>query len=497
MKEWSEIRERVLVKGESKRRVLGETGLHWTTLEKMLSHSQPLGYRMGESRPKPKIGAYLERIAQILKEDKELPKKQRHTAKRIYERLVEEGYSGGYTQVKETVREFQQRSQEVFVPLVHRPGEAQVDFGYALAKMGGVLRKIAFFVMSLPYSDGFFVMAFERECTETVWEGHVRAFAFFGGVPRRITYDNSGVLVSQVLGGRERKLTDGFLQLKSHYLFEHHFCQVRRGNEKGVVEGVVKYARQNFMVPVPQVRDFEELNDYLAACCRRDLGRRLRGKTSRKEELLNEDQAAFLPLPATPFEACRKVSTIANSLSLVRFDQNDYSVPVQYAHHPITVKGSFECVELCRRDEVVARHRRIWEKERVCFDPLHYLALLEKKPGALDHALPLEKWDLPDCFGVLRRRLESERGGEGTREYIGVLRLLEKHPMKRLSQAVEEALAIRAHTCEAVAQFLWPREEWRLTRFRLDRHEHLRQVRVDPPQLGGYRTLLVGGEASR
>lgn len=497
MKEWAEIRQRVLVKGESKRRILDETGLHWTTLEKMLTHSQPPGYRMGRSRPKPKIGPYLERIAQILKDDIEVPKKQRHTAKRIYERLLDEGYEGSYTQVKAAVREFQQRSREVFVPLVHRPGEAQVDFGYALAKMGGVLRKIAFFVMSLPYSDAFFVMAFERECTETVWEGHVRAFEFFGGVPRRITYDNSGVLVSQILGGRERKLTDGFLQLKSHYLFDHHFCQVRRGNEKGVVEGVVKYARQNFLVPVPQVRDFEELNEHLAACCRRDLGRRLRGKTSRKEELLKEDQAAFLPLPATPFEACRKVSTIASSLSLVRFDHNDYSVPTKYAHHPITMKGSFEWVELCHKDQVVARHRRIWEKEQVRFNPLHYLALLEKKPGALDHALPLEQWELPDCFAVLRRRLETERGGEGTREYIGVLRLLEKHPLKRLSQAVEEALAIRAHTCEAVAQFLWPREELRLTRFRLDRHEHLRQVRVDPPQLGGYRTLLVGGEASR
>lgn len=493
MEEWTDIRYRIRIKGESKRSILEETGMHWTTLEKILEHPEPPGYRMSRSRSKPKIGAYLERIAQILEEDSHIPKKQRHTATKIHERLVAEGYEGGYTQVREAVRELKQYRQEVFVPLIHRPGEAQVDFGYALAKMDGVLRKVAYFVMSLPHSDGLFVVAFDRECTETFWEGHVRAFEFFGGVPTRITYDNSGVMVSKILEGRNRKLTTGFLRLKSHYLFDHHFCRPRRGNEKGVVEGAVRYARQNFMVPVPKVRDFEELNERLAGCCRRDLGRRLRGKSATKEELLKEDQEAFLPLPEIPFEACRKTSTFANSLSLVRFDNNDYSVPVRYAHHQVTVKGYFERVELCHKDQVVAVHKRIWEKEQVSFDPLHYLALLEKKPGALDHARPLEGWDLPDCFAVLRRRLETEKAGEGTREYIGVLRLLEKHSMKNLKRAVEEALKIRAHTRDAVAQFLWPREEWRLTRFRLDGREHLRHVRVEDPNLGGYRTLLVGG----
>ena len=167
------------------------------------------------------------------------------------------------------MRELTQRQQEVFVPLVHRPGEAQMDFGHALVKRNGVLRKVAFFVMALPYSDAVYVQAFERECTETFWEGHVQAFAFFGGVPRRITYDNTKVAVSQILG-RERRLTRGFLQLKSHHLFDHHFCHVRRGNEKGVVEGLVKFTRLNFFVPVPQVRDFDELNAFLRERCEAD-----------------------------------------------------------------------------------------------------------------------------------------------------------------------------------------------------------------------------------
>ena len=192
MDEWTDIRRRVKVEGISKRQVLRESGLHWKTLKKILEHSAPPGYRQKKLRPKIKIGPYVERIRQILKEDKSVPRKQRHTAKRIFDRLRGEGYEGGYTAVKEVVREIEQTSQEVFMPLSHPPGEAQFDFGFALARVAGKLRKVAFMVMALPYSDAMFVMAFERECTETFWEGHVQAFEFFGGVPTRIVYDGGG-----------------------------------------------------------------------------------------------------------------------------------------------------------------------------------------------------------------------------------------------------------------------------------------------------------------
>ena len=491
---WLEIRRKVLVEGVSKRQVLRETGMHWTTLEKILSHSEPPGYRAKQPRPKPKVGPYLERIGRILDSDKELPKKQRHTAKRVFERLSEEeGYQGGYTAIKEAVRELRRHGREVFMPLVHRPGEAQVDFGYALAKVSGRLRKVAFFVMALPYSDAMFVMAFERECTETFSEGHVQGFEFFGGVARRISYDNSKVMVAKILQGRDRRLTRGMLRLKSHYLFDHHFCRVGRPNEKGVVEGTVKYARQNYFVPVPQVSDLKELNRHLRERCEVDLGRRLRGQSGTKAKLLGEEQGAFVPLPTVPFEACRRASTTASSLSLVRFDDNDYSVPVRYAHHPVVVKGFVDRVEIARAGEVVATHRRIWNKQKVSFDPVHYLALLERKPGALDHARPLEGWNLPECFSVLRRRLEAKLEGEGTREYIRVLRLMEKHSVRALSRAVERALAVRAHSRDAVAQFLFPREEWRARTFRLDGREHLRRVKVAGPDLDAYQALLTAG----
>jgi len=497
MEWWTKVRLEVSRGEKSKREVLRDEGIHWETLKKILKHSEPPGYQLQEARPKPKIGPYLERIAQIIEEDKTLPKKQRHTAKRIYERIREMGYEGKYTQVKDAVRELMRVKQEVFMPLIHRAGEAQVDFGYALAKVSGVLKKVVFFVMALPYSDAFFVMAFERECTESYWEGHARAFESFGGVPNRISYDNSKVLVSKIIGARDRKLTDGFLKLQSHYLFREHFCQVRRANEKGVVEGVVKFARLNFFVPVPQVCDLNELNGKLAQMCREDLKRRLRGKAGTKAESLKEDHAAFLPLPAAAFDACRKQPTRANSLSLVRFDDNDYSVPVSYAHHEILVKGYVDRVVLCHQQRVVAEHSRSWGKEGVSFDYRHYLPLLERKPGSVDHARPLMDLNLPECFDTLRRRLQGEekKEGEGLREYIRILRLLEDYPMARLREAVEKALVIHAHSRDAVLQFLVPHFSWRNTTFLLDGCKHLRLIKVSKPDLSVYRNLLSQGGA--
>jgi len=491
MEKWCRIRQRVLREGVSIRQIQRETGLHFETIKRVLAHPSPPEFRCPE-RPHPKIGPYLERITEILKADGDLPKKQRHTAKRIFERIREEGYTGGYTQVKEAVRERKRISQEVFVPLIHRPGEAQADFGEALVKMAGVLRKARFFAMALPHSDGMFIAAYPRECTETFQDGHVRAFAFFGGVPRRLSYDNAKTSVSRIVGSRGRKLTEGFLQLQSHYLFEEHFCRVARANEKGVVEGVVKYARQNYFVPVPEVKDFEELNAHLLQRCTEDLDRRLRGKGATKKELLEEDRAAFLPLPAAPFDACRKASTAADKLSLVRFDCNDYSVPVRFAHHPVVVKGYVDVVRICRKGDVIAEHGRLWDKEDIAFEALHYLELLERKPGALDHAKPLKDWRLPECFALLRKRLEHEGHARGTREFIRVLRLLEKHPLEKVGRAIDKAMRLRRCNRDVVAQYLYPDEPFAPPTFPLDGREQLQGVWVRTPDLAAYQALLGG-----
>ena len=220
--------------------------------------------------------------------------------------------------------------------------------------------------------------------------------------------------------------------------------------------------------------------------------RTLRGKKGTKAELLKDDQEAFLPLPATPFDACKKASTTANRLSLVRFDCNDYSVPVRCAHHTVMVKGYTEIVRIFRKDTLIAKHERIWEKEEIAFDPIHYLKLLERKPGALDHAKPLHDWNLPECFTHLRKRLEDEGRTEGTREFISILQLLEKHPMNKVSTAIDKALRLRRCNRDVVANYLYPDEPFSPPTFRLEGREHLQGVVVESPDLSVYQSLVGG-----
>jgi transposase len=491
MEFWKEVRHRVLAKKLSQRQACKEYGLGWHTLKKMLAHDEPPGYRQSQPRAKRKLAPFLPIIEQILKDDGQAPKKQRHTAKRIFERLRDEhGYQGGQTVVKDAVRAWKLSRQEVFLPLSHPPGEAQVDFGEATIWLAGRETKVALFVMTLPYSGAIFIQVFPRECTETFLEGHRRAFEFFGGVPQRISYDNSAIAVIEVLKGRERKLTREFLRLQSHYLFQEHFCLVRRANEKGHVERLLGFARRSFLVPVPHVESLEALNEQLRQQCLADLAARTRGKPAPKSELLLEDQAAFLPLPKQPFEARHVSPGHANSESLVRFDTNDYSVPVQYAHRPVTVVATVEDVRIVYEDRLVARHRRSWDRERVFFEPIHYLALLERKPGGFDYARPLENWQLPECYALLRRRLEAADPQHGTRSFIRVLRLLEKFTLDQLTEAIEYALDIDVIDVESIRTILEHRADEPIELFPLDGRPHLAYVRVEVTDVASYQALL-------
>jgi transposase len=495
MENWAEIRRRVLVDGQSKRSVCREFDIHWDTLQKILSHPEPPGYRRATPRARPKLDPFLPVIRQILQADKKAPRKQRHTTIRIFHRLRDEyGYAGGLTAIKLAVAAEKRRSAEVFVPLAHRPSEAQVDFGEAEIHLDGQPAKVALFVMTLPYSDSIFVSAFPRECTEAFLEGHVRAFAFFGGVPRRISYDNLKIAVAKVTGGRGRTLTEAFTRLKSHHLFESHFCRVRRPNEKGHVETLVGFARRTFLVPVPSVHGgMEPLNADLEARCRLDLTRKLWGKPSIKADLLDEERPSLLALPSEAFVAARVESRNVDSLSLVGFDSNMYSVPTEFAHHRVTVTGTVDRVCITVGDRTVATHRRCWGHQQVLHDPLHYLALLERKPGALDFAAPLAGWELPVCFGVLRRRMEADLGDMGTRQFIKVLRLLEWADPRELARAIGQALELGAADADAVRLILEHRRERPVGLFCLDGRPHLKLVEVPTPDLSGYGSLRAGG----
>src|SRR5271165_74303 len=337
---YGRVRRAVRVEGRSQRAVAREFGISRETVRKMLEYAVPPGYQRQQPIKRPKLGPWLGVIDAILKDDKQRPAKQRHTTKRIFERLkTEHGFTGGYTIVKDYVHTSTLHGQEMFVPLAHPAGEAQVDFGEAIVFIAGVERKAHYLAMDLPHSDDCFVAAFPAETTEAFLEGHVRAFAYFGGVPTGLLYDNTKIAVARILGGTGRQRTRAFSELQSHYLFADKFGRPGKGNDKGKVEGLVGYARRNFMVPIPRVPSWEEWNVQLETQCRRRRERRLRGHTETIGERFERDRAALLPLPAAPYEACEKIAGRVSSLSLVRYRGNDYSVPTRHGHLRVLVRG--------------------------------------------------------------------------------------------------------------------------------------------------------------
>jgi len=225
---YGRVRRACHVDGMSERAAARHFGIDRKTVSKILKHSVPPGYRRAGPAPRPKLDPFVGVIDQILEDDRSVLRKQRHTAKRIYERLRDEhGFTGGITIVTDYVREKKRRTREVFVPLAHAPGHAQVDFGEALGEIGGVVRKLHYFAMALPHSDALFIKAYPAETTEAFCDGHVEAFAFFGGVPLSILYDNTTIAVAKILGDGTRRRTRAFSELQSHYLFKDRFGRAR------------------------------------------------------------------------------------------------------------------------------------------------------------------------------------------------------------------------------------------------------------------------------
>lgn len=494
MEVYARVRRAVQVDGMSVREAAREFGLSRKTIRKMLQYSVPPGYQRKAPVRRPKLGPWLGIIDQILEDDELRLKKQRHTARRIYDRLREEhAFTGGYTIVKDYVRDARLRHKEVFVPLVHPPGDAQADFGEALAVVDGVEQKAHFLCVDLPHSDDCFVMAFPAENTESFCEGHGEAFAYFGGVPRTILYDNTKIAVVEITGDGERKTTEEFSRLKSHYLFEAKFGRPGKGNDKGNVEGLVGYARRNFMVPVPRASSWEDLNAQLLDQCRRRRERKLWGHSETIGERFSRDRERLLPLPAVAYEACRKRSTRASSQALVRFETNDYSVPVGYAHQRVLVKAFVWDVVIAWGSEVIARHRRSYGREEMIFDPLHYLALLEQKTNALDQAAPLQGWVLPPEFNQLRRQLEARMGKRGRREYVQVLRLMETFTMAEVGAAVRQAQLLQAISFDAVKHLVLCAIDKRPPKLDLENYPHLPVAEVALTRAADYQMLLEAG----
>lgn len=502
--DYLKVRYAVQIEGLSKRAAARRFGIDPKTVAKMMSFSVPPGYVRTKPTVRPKLDAFTAIIDKILADDRSRPKKQQHTAKRIFERLRDEhGFTGGITIVKDYVAGVRAVAQEMFVPLVHPPGHAQADFGEALAVIGGVEQKIHYFAFDLPHSDANFVVAYPAETTEAFCDGHVQAFAFFGalsetgkgGVPQSILYDNTRIAVAKILGDGKRQRTRVFTELQSHYLFRDRFGRPAKGNDKGKVEGLVGFARRNFMVPVPVFDSFAALNAHLADCCRKRMGEVLRGHTETIGERLARDLAAFQDLPATPYDACEKVGTRVSSLSLVRYRLNDYSVPTSFGHRDVLVRGYVHEVVISCGTEIIARHPRSYEREDFVFDPLHYLALIERKINALDQAAPLADWKLPDEFATLRRLLEARMGKAGKREFVQVLRLMETFAIDDVAAAVRDAIQRGAVGFDAVKHLVLCRIERRPPRLDMAIYPYLPKAMVATTSARAYLELLSGAAA--
>jgi transposase len=469
----------------------------------------PRRYRLTKPKRRWVLDPVVATIDRWLAADGAAPRKQRHTAKRVYDRLVaEHGFAGSERRIREYVREWKRarRSDDAaagFIPLAYAPGaEAQCDWGEAEVRVGGVVQTAALFCLRLCYSLRPFVCAFPMAKQEGFFAGHVAAFARFGGAPRRVTYDNLTSAVQKVLQGRTRVEQQAFVAFRGHYLFDSHFCLpgAAGAHEKPLVESLVGYARRNFLVPVPDVPSWEALNALLAERCAAEDGRTVAGRTASIGTLWQEERPHLLPLPRHAYACCRTVPVRATRLGLVSFERNRYSVPSRYGGERLLLRAFPWHVEVSDGRALVARHPRLYGRDGERLDPLHYLQVLERKPGAFALARPIRQW-APAWPPVYHRYLEAlrrQRPEGATREFVRVLQLHARYPPDALAGALERALATACFSADGVEQLVRqavappaPAAAAPVDLATLPALARLARVAVPPPDLRPFNRLLV------
>jgi transposase len=441
-----QVRRAYFIEHKSLRQIAKELHMARKTVRKAIEAAEPGVYTLSEPRAAPVLGFYKERIDRLLAENENLPRKQRYTGHRICLELDKAGYQGGESTVRGYIgqRRRERRRPKVYLPLEFDPGtDGQADWGEAVVDIAGRRTTVQIFYLRLCYSRKLFMMAFPTQRQEAFFEGHVQAFRHFRGVPRRIAYDNLKAAVQKVLEGHTRQEQAAFTAFRSHYLFESHFCMPGQGNEKGGVEHGVGFGRRNFLVPIPQVSSFAELNTLLLAGCLKDDERRVDGQPVSIGEAWGAEQTALLPLPARDYACCVTRPVCLTPYSQVEFETNRYSVPADRVQPHLVLRAYPFRVDVLYLDQLLASHPRCYGKEQDIFNPLHYLPLLEQRPGAFQHAKPLRRWreTWPPVYERLLARLQAQHGeGHSVREFVRVLKLHENYPAELVEQAVTQAL---------------------------------------------------------
>jgi transposase len=490
--------------GMTIRQIARQFGHSRKTVRHALKNSEPHPDPLTRDRSAPKLGAFQEIIDQILVGDETAPPKQRHTAAHVFRRIRDEqGYVGGYAQVQRYLRKHRHHHQETFIPLGHLPGQRmEADFGHIHVDFPDGRKLVPFLVTAWAYSNAPFVLALPFERTEAILEGMVASFEYFGAVPKEVWWDNPKTVATLILLGRERLRHPRYDALASHYVFAPRFCMPARGNEKPDAESTVKGVQRRCATPVPRVADLDELNTFFRKWCvaeRERVVHSLFGPFTIKDRLA-EDLAAATPLPRHRFDPCVIRPAVAvDKLQTVAFDTNRYSVPRSFAFQMVTVKGFVDKVVIVANGQIVASHERSLKKQTMILDPIHYLATLGKKPGALDHSPVFRDWKLPACFAEFRVALEQLHGAmSGSRRFVQVLQLMGEHPMSRVSQAIQACQRDQLHSAEAVIQRTRSLGAIEATKRDVMRPEEpLATLRIDVPlpDLGRFNLLLSGSDA--
>jgi transposase len=438
------------------------TGHSRNTIKKAL-RGEAWGYKERSHQPFPVLGPYLKTIDGWLKGDKGQPRKQRHTARRIYNRLVEEcGYQGGESTVRRYVRVAKIMLgvdvPKAFVPSDPEAGyEAEVDWGSAKAIIAGEPVCLKFFCMRSKYSGKHFIRFYPCERQQAFFDAHVQAFDFFGGVFPVLIYDNLTTAVQKVLRGKNRVEQEAFSKFKAYHSFDSRFCNPDSGNEKGGVEGLVGFARRNYMVPVPEAASLEELNEKMLQQCLSYGSHKMEGREHTVEELYEAERGHLLPLPDHKFSNVQASGGKVDKYATVVVDKNRYSVPSRFAGFKARVLLYVDRVELyiggCKR----AVHERVYGNNKWCLKPEHYLELIRQRPMSFNSARPIRQWrkSWPEALHrLLRRFCESQGETKGIKDFISVLMLYNEYSADEIEVAAELALERHLSTSEAVQHLL-------------------------------------------